>query len=135
MRGGGRVLLEENVVRRSEEVPSWRSRGRSEGRFETESSVRIEIGLPGVDRHRVHVDVEGGVLFVRVDRSVTFIGDEDTLYMVDDRFSGFERRFALPVSVDIEGIRAFFSRDTLTIVMPKRPMRRSISVESRPTMR
>ena len=97
--------------------------------------MRIEIGLPGVDRHRVHVDVEGGVLFVRVDRSVTFIGDEDTLYMVDDRFSGFERRFALPVSVDIEGIRAFFSRDTLTIVMPKRPMRRSISVESRPTMR
>ena len=135
MRGGGRVLLEENVVRRSEEVPSWRSRGRSEGRFETESSVRIEIGLPGVDRHRVHVDVEGGVLFVRVDRSVTFIGDEDTLYMVDDRFSGFERRFALPVSVDIDGVRAFFSRDTLTIVMPKRPMRRSISVESRPTMR
>lgn len=97
--------------------------------------MRIEIGLPGVDRHRVHVDVESGVLFVRVDRSVTFIGDEDTLYMVDDRFSGFERRFALPVSVDIEGIRAFFSRDTLTIVMPKRPMRRSISVESRPTMR
>lgn len=123
------------MVHEARDTPSWRPKDRSEGRYETESSVRLEIGLPGVDRHRVHVDVDAGVLFVRVDRSVTFIGDEDTLYMVDDRFSGFERRFAIPTGVDIDGTRAFFSRDTLTIVMPKRQLRRSIPIESRPTMR
>ena len=129
------MLLEGNEFARPDEktIMLRPVRGRIEGMFETDSSVRIELGLPGVDADRIHVDARGGTIVVRVDRSVTFIGDEDTLYMVDDRFSGFERSFALPASVDLCDAHAFFSRDTLTIVVPKRQMRRSIPIERRPT--
>lgn len=133
--GWSKMILEDDVTKRFG-GSQWRySRSRVDGVHETESSVRIEIDLPGVDADRITVGVEGSRIAVRVDRGVTFIGDEDTLYMIDDRFSGFERSFALPSSVDVAGARSFFSRDTLTIVVPKRPARRTIPVEVRSTVK
>ena len=107
----------------------WRLRRNIDGVYETESSVRIELELPGVVPERIHIEVSGSQVRVRIDRSVTFVGDEDTLYMIDDRFSGFERSFELPAWADLCAARAFFSRDTLTVIAPKRMIRRTVPVE------
>jgi HSP20 family molecular chaperone IbpA len=129
-----RVLLENEFT--SKERPEGRRPHKvTDGVFETDSLVRIEIELPGVSIDRIRIDATGTRVFVRVDRGVTFIGDEDTLYMIDDRFSGFERGFDIPATSDLCAAHAYFSRDTLTIIIPKREVRRSIPIEERPTAR
>ena len=126
------MLLERELERRADDrAQGWRTTRRSYGLYETESAVRIELELPGVSAERVRIDAFASRIVVRVDRRVTFVGDEDTLYMIDDRFSGFERSFELPESVDLCEASAYFSRDTLMIIVPKRRIRRSIPIEQR----
>ena len=121
------MLLEEEYERRLQSP--WGVQRKIDGVIESDTSLRIDIDLPGVEAERIHVEADGTRVKVRVERSMTFVGDEDTLYMVDDRFSGYERMFSLPVSADVASAHAYFSRNRLSIVVPKRRIRRSIPVE------
>lgn len=106
----------------------WRTgshRYRSQTVSETDDHIRIEIELPGVSHDHVHIEVLDHAIRVRVDRSGRYessgryAGEEDGVYFVDDRYSGFERIYRLPSDFDSDRAKATFIRDTLRIDIPK----------------
>ena len=87
---------------------------------ETEDSVLIEADLPGIKPENVEIDVEGDVLTLSGERKTEREEKGEGYHRSERTFGRFERRFALPETVDREKIGAGYKDGVLTITLPKR---------------
>lgn len=96
---------------------------------ETKEMLEVTVELPGIDPDNVEVTVDNGVLNIRGERAVEK-GAEDTVYhRVERAYGTFERRFALPRSVDPERIQANYRHGLLVLTVPKRDEAKPRSVK------
>jgi len=88
---------------------------------ESEDALTMQAELPGVTLDDVDVSVENGVLTISGEKKQEVReGHEGSDYhLVERRYGRFERRFALPRSVDAEKVSADFENGILTIMLPK----------------
>lgn len=100
--------------------------------YETDDSIVLELELPGLKREEVQMEVDGGTLTIKGERPAGLGGGEERWLRVERAHGAFERSFALPTSVDADGIRASLKKGLLQVVLPKKPeaSKRSIAVES-----
>jgi HSP20 family protein len=100
--------------------------------LETDESLVLELELPGLERDELHLEVEDGTLTIKGERKEEH-GEDGGRWLRVERYHGaFERSFALPTTVDPEGIRASLRNGVLQVTLPKRSeaARRSVSINS-----
>lgn len=84
---------------------------------ETDREIRITAEVPGMSDQDIELRVEDGMLILRGEKK-SQSENRDTGY--SERFYGrFERRIALPTSVDQEAAKADFKDGVLTVTLPK----------------
>jgi HSP20 family protein len=99
---------------------------------ETDEAIVLEADVPGFDHEDIHVEVEDGTLTIKGE-SRRETDEEREHYRRVERFHGsFHRSFALPGSVDPEGVKARLQNGVLAVTVPKVPeaKRRAVSVET-----
>ena len=86
---------------------------------ETEKEFRITAELPGLDEKDVELSIEEGVLTLRGEKKAE-VEDKERGYS-ERSYGRFERRIALPRSVERNQADATFRNGVLTVTLPKSP--------------
>ena len=96
---------------------------------ETKDALELTVELPGIDPEAVDVTVDNGVLTIRGERSGEKSVEDVVYHRVERAFGVFERRFALPRSVDPDRIQASYRHGVLVLTVPKRDEAKPRSVK------
>ncbi|MBX2823765.1 MAG: Hsp20/alpha crystallin family protein [Gammaproteobacteria bacterium] len=90
---------------------------------ELENAYQVVVDVPGKSASDIDVSVEKQVLTIATKADQSGDGsdtEQKQLYTRQERASGeFERRFTLPDSVEVDGIKADCSHGVLTVTIPK----------------
>jgi HSP20 family protein len=129
--------VQEEVRRLFQELihQPWGGRGFSETSHwqprvdmcETPEAIIVEVELPGVRREDVRIELEGDFLYISGERRTNSERQERNYYRLERSYGRFERQLRLPGSVVREAIRAEFNAGILSITLPKRERRESVS--------
>ncbi|MDG2212506.1 MAG: Hsp20/alpha crystallin family protein [Verrucomicrobiota bacterium] len=87
---------------------------------ETEKNYEIRAELPGLNKDKVKVTVEGGVLTLSGERDLECKVEGKTFHRVERSHGTFSRSFTLPEDVDPESVAANFKDGLLDIQVDKR---------------
>ena len=98
---------------------------------ETEQNYVIRVELPGLDKNKVKVVVENGVLTLSGERDLERKVEGKTFHRVERSHSTFSRRFTLPEDVDSESVVANFKDGLLEIHVAKHEKALPKSIEVR----
>lgn len=87
--------------------------------FETDTTITIEIPLPGVKLEDVTVTISNGMLTIKGERrSKEELKDEQFIHR-EVRYGSFERSVLLPDNVDVDNADAEFEDGVLHVKLPK----------------
>jgi len=86
---------------------------------ETEQNYAIRVELPGLDKNKVKVVVENGVLTLSGERDLERKVEGKTFHRVERSHGTFSRSFTLPEDVDPESVVANFKDGLLEIHVAK----------------
>ena len=87
---------------------------------ETESELRVELELPGLNPEDVEITAENGILTIRGEKRSERKEDEQSRYHVVERtYGAFMRTFQLPQGIDEDQIAADFDNGILSLRIPK----------------
>jgi len=86
---------------------------------ETEQNYLIRVELPGLDKDKVKVVVENGVLTLSGERDLERKVEGKTFHRVERSHGIFSRSFTLPEDVDSESVVANFKDGLLEIHVAK----------------
>ena len=87
---------------------------------ETEKNYEIRAELPGLNKDKVKVTLEGGVLTLSGERDLERKMEGKTFHRVERSHGTFSRSFTLPEDVDPESVVANFREGLLDIQVAKR---------------
>lgn len=87
--------------------------------YEVEDAYALEMELPGFEREHVDISVENGHLIVNGRRPGAENEEEVTYHVRERTPARFSRSFALPTSVDQDGVDAELTNGLLRITLPK----------------
>lgn len=95
----------------------------------------LSADLPGIDPGSVDVDIDGPLLTIRAERTLTT--DEDAQWITRERTSGsFLRQLSLGQGLDTEKISATYNNGVLSVMIPisekAKPRKIEISTENTP---
>lgn len=79
----------------------------------------IAMELPGVKAGEITIGVDRDRLTIAGEKKQETEEKTDRLHRIERRFGSFQRGFALPESVDRDGIEAKLSDGVLTVKLPK----------------
>ena len=96
---------------------------------ETEQNYVIRVELPGLDKNKVKVVVENGVLTLSGERDLERKVEGKTFHRVERSHGTFSRSFTLPEDVDPESVVANFKDGLLGIHVAKHEKALSKSIE------
>ena len=90
---------------------------------ENDESLMLTAELPGMTQKDIDVSVENGVLTVKGEKAEERREEkkENKIHLYERTYGSFQRSFALPPTVDGNGITAKFDNGVLTLNMPKTP--------------
>ncbi|MGH9444290.1 MAG: Hsp20/alpha crystallin family protein [Terriglobia bacterium] len=88
--------------------------------YETDHDLVLKAELAGIDPKDVDIRVEDGTLYVKGERKQESEVKEGGYHRVERSYGSFTRTFALPNSVNMEGIKADYKDGVLTLRMAKR---------------
>jgi HSP20 family protein len=84
-----------------------------------DSSFHLEVDLPGVTKEDIDIKVEDGILAISAIRKYKNELTRDDYYICESSFGKFERRYALPESVDTSKVDAKFVDGRLIVELQK----------------
>jgi HSP20 family protein len=87
---------------------------------ERDDAIVVHAELPGVDVKDMEVTVENGVLTLRGEKRSERKEEEKGRTYSERFFGSFERRLAIPESVDVDRIEAKLKDGVLEVTLPKR---------------
>ncbi len=86
---------------------------------EEEQQFLLHVDLPGVDPKAVEITTDHGVLTIRGRRDQNRREAREGYRRIERIAGDFQRRFSLPESADVQGIRAKSANGVLEIAIPK----------------
>jgi HSP20 family protein len=88
---------------------------------ETEKSVEVRLDVPGVQAKDIDIQIDGGVLTIRGERSEKEEEEDKkrNYHRVERRYGSFARSVTLPCNVREDEAAADYKDGVLTIVLPK----------------
>jgi HSP20 family protein len=87
--------------------------------FEEEDKIVMKAELPGVDKDKIAIDVDGRVLTLKGERNSETEVKEENYYRKERSFGRFQRSFTLPLETDSEKIKAEYKDGVLQLNIPK----------------
>jgi HSP20 family protein len=87
--------------------------------WETESELVYAFDLPGVDKDRISLEVEDGLLTVGAERERSEKVESERFYRFERRFGSFTRSIGLPQGVSEDQITAGYADGVLEVHVPK----------------
>ncbi|NHE56268.1 Hsp20/alpha crystallin family protein [Cyclobacterium plantarum] len=90
--------------------------------IETNEDYRIQVGLPGMEREDIKVELDNQVITVsgNMDQHQQRDSEGNQYVLREFNYHSFSRSFQLPDTVNAEGIDASFNQGMLTLFLPKR---------------
>ena len=86
---------------------------------EEETQFVLNIDLPGVDPKKVEITSDKGVLTIRGSREDSRREAREGYRRIERIHGEFQRRFSLPDSADVQGIKAKAVNGVLEVFIPK----------------
>lgn len=86
---------------------------------ETETDVKVEVEVPGMDGKDVEILLDRDVLTIRGEKKTEEEKKEKGQIVRERRYGKFERRITLPAEVQSDKTKAEYKKGTLTITLPK----------------
>jgi HSP20 family protein len=87
--------------------------------YQTEDSVVVKMGLPGVKPEDIQISVANGVLTIRGEVKEEKAEKEKTFHLRERRYGSFSRSISLPSNVSADKSDAEFENGILTLTLPK----------------
>lgn len=87
---------------------------------ESEKDFQIELGVPGLKKEDLKIEVEDDVLFISSEKTEGKTEEKDNCIRKEFNYSSFSRSFTLPDIVDSENITAEYKDGILNITIPKK---------------
>ena len=85
----------------------------------SESDLVLTLDLPGLPPEDLSIEVQGGELMVRGERTAPELG-KNTAYLYAQRpFGAFEHRIRIPQGVDADAITASMQNGVMSLIVPK----------------
>jgi len=88
---------------------------------ETENEFIVKADLPDTKKEDVKVHLQDGVLAIEGERRQDEEEKGKRFHRVEREYGKFVRRFAMPIDIDPEKVRAEFKEGVLTVILPKTP--------------
>ena len=88
---------------------------------ETDSEIKIEAELPGVDEKDVEVVLSNGRLTIKGEKKQEKEEKKKDYHMVERSYGSFARSIALPFQADPDKVKATFAKGVLNVTVPKPP--------------
>jgi HSP20 family protein len=90
---------------------------------ETDNEFIVRADLPQMTKDEVKVHLENGVLAIEGERHQEKEKEEKgkRFHRLEREFGKFVRRFAMPIDIDPEKVRAEFKDGVLNVYLPKAP--------------
>jgi HSP20 family protein len=85
---------------------------------ENPESFKLRAELPDVEKERIKIEAQDGVLILRGERRFSF-HERDEAESVERQYGSFYRSFRLPNGADENSIRASFENGVLEVWIPK----------------
>jgi HSP20 family protein len=98
---------------------------------ETDKEYTIRVDLPEVKKDDIDVSVENGVLTISGERRYEKASDDEREHRRETFHGSFQRSFALPEGVDVDGINADSKDGVLIVRLPKQVVRKPEPVKIR----
>ena len=87
--------------------------------YECPDSIRVVAELPGVDKKRIRVTVEHGVLRIEGYRNPVVPDSARNVHQMEIPYGHFFRAIRLPRSIDVDRINAKHEKGYLKMVIPR----------------
>lgn len=87
---------------------------------ETENELVLKADVPELEMKDIDVRLENGTLTIRGERKFEAAKNEGGWHRVERGYGSFERAFAIPETVNPEGVKADYKNGVLTVTMPKK---------------
>jgi HSP20 family protein len=87
---------------------------------ETENELIFKADVPDVEMKDIDVHMENGTLTIRGERKLEAAKENGGWHRLERSHGAFERVFAVPETVDPEGVKADYKNGVLTINLPKK---------------
>jgi HSP20 family protein len=88
---------------------------------ETESELRIDADLPGVEEKDVDVMISDNVLTIKGEKKAEKEEKKKDFHVVERSYGSFSRSLTLPFAADPSKAKATFKNGVLSISLPKPP--------------
>ena len=88
---------------------------------ETDTELKIEAELPGIDEKDVEVVLSDGRLTIKGEKKQEKEEKKQDYHLVERSYGSFARSVALPFEADPDKIKASFAKGVLTVTVPKPP--------------
>ncbi len=88
--------------------------------YETENELVIKADVPDMNEKDLDIRVENNMLTIRDERKFEQKVKEENYLRIERTYGAFSRSFALPNTVNTEGIKAEYKNGVLTVDLPKR---------------
>ena len=88
---------------------------------ETETEIKIDADLPGVDEKDVDVVITDNVLTIKGEKKSEKEEKKKDFHLVERSYGSFSRSLTLPFAVDADKAKATFKNGVLSISLPKPP--------------
>ena len=88
---------------------------------ETDSEIKIEAELPGVDEKDIEVVLSDGRLTIKGEKKQEKEEKKKDCHMVERSYGSFARTIGLPFETDPGQVKASFAKGVLSITVPKPP--------------
>jgi len=88
--------------------------------LESNDAFRIEMGLPGMNREEIKVELDQQVLSINGSAKQRSANEQEAYLTKEFNYHSFSRSFQLPDTVITEQIDARYENGLLTLTLPKR---------------
>ena len=88
---------------------------------ESDTELKIEAEMPGVDEKDVDVRLTDNVLTIRGEKKAEKEEKKKDYHMVERSYGSYARSITLPFAADPDKVKASFKNGVLSITLPKSP--------------
>ena len=88
---------------------------------ETDTELKIEAELPGVEEKDLEVVVSDGRLTIKGEKRAEKEEKKKDYHLVERSYGSFARSIGLPFEADPNQVKASFAKGVLTVIVPKPP--------------
>jgi len=87
--------------------------------LEDKNDIIVRVDIPGMTPDEIDLSISGDVLHIRGERKREVAREDENYHTIERGYGRFDRRVALPASVNVDNIRASYKNGVLTVRLPK----------------